>query len=87
MTTATIEIGNNDSIVITHNGKAIGFVRVREIRGNGHVELVGAPINFNNYEYTMDKHTYNSFACTGTISCDTPEEMATADNFIAAWNA
>lgn len=82
----TIELGNHDSIVITKDGKVVGFVQVKRVFNNN-VELVANPVTYSgNWNRPQEERIYHSFATTGATNVETPEDLATAENFIALMN-
>jgi hypothetical protein len=80
----TIEIGNSDSIVITKDGKVVGFVKVKKFNDN--IEMVANPVTFYNYYQPREKNIFNSFATTGATNVDKIEDIESAENFIQFMN-
>ena len=76
---AMIELGDNDSIVITKNGKVIGFVEVRRERNNA-VELCANPVTY--YNYASDNSIFNSFSTTMATNVERLDDLE-AENFVA----
>jgi len=59
-----IELGAADSVVITKDGKVVGYVEVQRIR-NGNTELLAHPVCVSrNYMAPSEETVYNSFATT-----------------------
>lgn len=80
-----VEFGNKDSIVITKNGKVVGFVKLKK-EYEKNVELVAYPVAFHKWGFNQEEWVYNSFATTMAIQVDTPSDIASADNFINMMN-
>lgn len=81
----TIEIANNDSIVITKNGTVVAFVEVQRER-NGNVELCAHPVNFYTWSNPYATSTYHSFSTTLATQVESPDDVASAENFINFMN-
>jgi hypothetical protein len=82
----TIELGDNDSIVITKNGKVVGFVEVMRIR-NGNTELLANPVNCSgDWMKPAQEVVFNSFSTTLATSVDSVDDLASAENFINFMN-
>lgn len=81
-----IELGAADSVVITRNGKVVGFVEVKRERNNA-VELLANPVCLpNNWMLPDSERIYNSFATTGATNVNSVEDLASAQNFIKFMN-
>ena len=80
-----IELGAADSVVITRNGKVVGFVEVKRERNNA-VELLANPVTCYNWETDRETHVFNSFATTLATNVDSPDDIASASNFIKFMN-
>ena len=80
----TIELGDNDSIIITKNGKVVGFVEARERFGK--MELCANPVIFYNWMINSETHVFNSFSTTGATNVDSPEQLASVENFLNYMN-
>ena len=80
----TIELGDNDSIIITKNGKVVGFVEARERYGK--MELCANPVTFYNWMTDREFHVFNSFSTTGATNVDSFEELASVENFLTYMN-
>lgn len=81
----TIELGDNDSIVITKNGKVVGFVEARERFGR--MELCANPVTYSgNWMMPQEERIYNSFSTTGATNVDSKDDLASAENFINYMN-
>jgi hypothetical protein len=81
-----IELGDSDSVVITRNGKVVGFVEVQRIR-NGNVELLANPVICSgDWDMPPQEVTFNSFATTMATNVRIPENLASAENFINFMN-
>jgi len=80
-----IELGAADSVVITKNGKVVGFVEVKRVR-NGNTELLANPVGFYGWEVPQDERVYNSFATTLATEVDSLDDLASASNFIKFMN-
>lgn len=76
----TIELGDNDSIVITKNGKVIGMVELHRERNNA-VELCAYPVTFSNWR--NGESIFNSFSTTMAINVERLEDLDSAENFLA----
>lgn len=77
----TIELGDNDSVVITKNGKVIGFIEVQRVR-NGNTELLANPVTFSQWYGNRDNSIFNSFATTLATNVPSIENIESAENFI-----
>jgi hypothetical protein len=81
-----IELGAADSVVITKDGKVVGFVEVKRVR-NGNTELLANPVCVSrNYMAPNEESVYNSFATTSATDVDSLEDLASASNFIKFMN-
>ena len=80
-----IELGAADSVVITRNGKVVGFVEVQRIR-NGNTELLAHPVGSWKWEASDEDRVHNSFATTLATEVDSPADLASASNFIKFMN-
>lgn len=82
----TIELGDNDSIVITKNGKVVGFVEVQRIR-NGNTELLANPVTCSgDWMKPAQEVIFNSFATTLATNVKSVDDLASAENFINFMN-
>ena len=79
-----IEINENDSIVITKNGKVVGFVEVKPNRYDERVEMVANPVTSYDFYRDREQNIYNSFATTGATNFPDIEDISSAENFIKA---
>ena len=78
----TIELGDNDSIVITKNGKVVGFVEVQRVR-NGNTELLANPVTCSgDWMKPAQEIIFNSFATTLATNVKSVDDLASAENFI-----
>jgi alkylhydroperoxidase family enzyme len=80
-----IELGAADSVVITRQGKVVGFVEVKRER-NGNVELLANPVCYYDWATDRDNHVLNSFATTLATEVDSADDLASASNFINFMN-
>lgn len=80
-----IDLDGFDSVVITKNGKVVAFVEVKRER-NGNVELLANPVCYYDWTTDRDTHVLNSFATTLATEVDSPEDLASASNFINFMN-
>jgi hypothetical protein len=82
----TIELGDNDSIVITKNGKVVGFVEVQRVR-NGDTELLANPVTCSgDWMKPAQEVIFNSFATTLATNVKSVDDLASAENFINFMN-
>ena len=81
----TIELGDNDSIVITKNGKVVGFVEVTRVR-NGNTELLANPVTFYQWYGDSENSIFNSFSTTLATNVKSIEHIESAENFINYMN-
>ena len=82
----TIELGDNDSIVITRNGKVVGFVEVQRVR-NGNTELLANPVTCSgDWMKPAQEVIFNSFATTLATNVKSVDDLASAENFINFMN-
>jgi hypothetical protein len=79
-----VEIGQNDSIVITKNGKVVGFVEVKPNRYDERVEMVANPVTSYDFYRDREQNVFNSFATTGATNFKDAEDISSAENFIKA---
>ena len=80
----TIELGDNDSIVITKNGMVIGFVQLARVQ-NDNIELVANPVTF--FSSTpLKKSVFNSFSTTLATNVPNIENIKSAKNFTEYMN-
>ena len=79
----SIELGNNDSIVITKNGKVVGFIEVICVR-NGNTELLANPVGYSApwSERSSVEPILNSFSTTLSTKVESLNDLASAENFI-----
>ena len=82
--TTTVELGDNDSIIITKNGKVVGFVEAHEWYGK--MELRANPVTYYNWMTDRETHVFNSFSTTSATNVDSPEELASVQNFLNYMN-
>ena len=83
-----IELGCADAVVITKDGKVVGFVEVQRVR-NGNTELLANPVTCSrdwSKPSQEEKEIYNSFATTLATSVDSLDDLASAQNFINFMN-
>jgi hypothetical protein len=81
-----IELGSADSVVITKDGKVVGFVEVKRVR-NGNTELLANPVCLSgNWMAPDSERVYNSFATTLATEVDSLDDLASASNFIKFMN-
>ncbi len=77
---SVIEIGDNDSIIITKQGKVVGFVEVARSTKD-RVEMVANPVTSYNSVY-HEYNIFNSFSTTLATNVKRVEDIESADNFI-----
>lgn len=80
-----IELGAADSVVITKDGKVVGFVEVKRVR-NGNTELLANPVSFSKWEVPSEERVFNSFATTMATEVDSLQDLASAQNFVKFMN-
>ena len=80
-----IELGSADSVVITKDGKVVGFVEVKRVR-NGNTELLANPVSFSKWEVPSEERVFNSFATTMATEVDSLQDLASAQNFVKFMN-
>jgi hypothetical protein len=76
---SVIEIGDNDSIIITKQGKVVGFIDVKS-NTQDRVEMVANPVT--SYNFYREWNIFNSFATTMATNVKSVEDIESADNFI-----
>ena len=82
---AVIELGAAESVVITRDGKVVGYVELKRIRNNN-TELLAHPVGYCKWEASSEDRVYNSFATTLATEVDSPADLASAQNFIKFMN-
>jgi len=81
-----IELGCADAVVITKDGKVVGFVEVQRVR-NGNTELLAHPVTCSgDWMKPAQEVIFNSFATTLATSVDSLDDLASAQNFINFMN-
>jgi hypothetical protein len=78
-----IELGSADSVVITRNGKVVGFVEVKRDARENFIELLANPVAvYDNWFKPDAERVSHSFATTGATEVASVEDLASAENFI-----
>ncbi len=80
-----IELGSDDSVLITRNGKVIGFVEILRERNNA-VELLAHPVICSGFEVPSEERVFNGFATTLATEVRSLDDLASASNFIKFMN-
>jgi len=81
-----IELGIADEVVITRNGKVVGYVEVKR-ESNNAVELLANPVVCpQDWSKPAQEAIYNSFSTTLATYVESPDDMASAQNFINFMN-
>lgn len=84
MKQAVVDVADLGSIVLTQNGKVVGYVDVRH-RNYNSIEFCGRSVNLPYSRYIgTELLTYHGFACGESMYADTPDEVANVDNFLEA---
>lgn len=82
-----IELGAADSVVITRNGKVVGYVQVKRDARENFIELLANPVAvYDNWFKPNEERVSHSFATTGATEVGSVEDLASAKNFIKFMN-
>jgi hypothetical protein len=76
---AVVEIKDLNSVVLTYEGKVVGFVDVHANQETS-IDFVGRAVNIQNYAMYRD-FTNHGFACGMAIRTDDANEVANVENF------
>ena len=82
-----IELGAADSVVITRNGKVVGYVEVKRDARENFIELLANPVAvYSNWMLPDAERVSHSFATTGATEVASADDLASAQNFIKFMN-
>jgi hypothetical protein len=82
-----IDLDGFDSVVITRNGKVVGFVEVKRDARENFIELLANPVAlYNNWMASDSERVSHSFATTGATEVSSADDLASAQNFINFMN-
>ena len=83
-----IELGAADSVVITRNGKVVGYVEVKRDARENFIELLANPVAvYDNWVKPNEERVSHSFATTGATEVSSVEDLASAQNFVNFMNS
>jgi hypothetical protein len=77
MKQAVVNISDLNSLVLTDNGRVVGYVTVE--KRNNYFEFVGRATNVQSGSYVDS--TFNGFACGMAIRATDSAELSDVDNF------
>lgn len=78
MQTQTIEISDTQDIVLTNQGKVVGYIRVEN--KPEYIRFVGQAVNIR----LFSQSTFHSFACSGSITTEDISDIIDSESFVNA---
>lgn len=79
MQTKIIEVSESSDIILTNNGKVIGYISI-DHKAEDTIRFIGRAVTLWNYP----RSTYHTFGCSTEITTKNADELASAEAFMEA---